>query len=91
MWYLYILECANDTLYVGTTDDLERRFKEHISGSGGHYTSYAKPIKSVYKEEFQLKSQAENRERQIKGWSKAKKRALIGGDFELLKILSTSR
>ena len=91
MWHMYILECTNDALYIGTTNNIERRFNEHISGSGGHYTSYAKPIKILYKEAFKLKSQAENRERQIKRWSKAKKCALINGDFEQLKFLSVSR
>ena len=88
---MYILECTNDTLYIGTTKNIERRFNEHISGSGGYYTSYAKPIKILYKETFKLKAQAENRERQIKRWSKVKKRALIEGDFEQLKLLSVSR
>ena len=91
MWYVYILECANNTLYVGMTDNVERRFTEHMAGSRGHYTSYAKPTKILYKEEFNSRSQAENRELQIKGWSKAKKRALISGDLERLKVLSVSQ
>ena len=90
MWYVYILECENKTLYVGLTDNIERRFNEHISGVGGHYTSYSKPVKILHHEEFQLRSQAEKREKQIKRWTKQKKLALVRKDFNLLSSLSVS-
>ena len=91
MWWLYILECRNSSLYVGVTNDLERRFRDHSSGNGGHYTSQNRPDKILYTENFSLKSVAEARERQIKRWTKAKKLALIRGDIKLLASLSISR
>ena len=91
MWYLYILECRDGKLYTGITDNLERRFKEHFSGKGGHYTKYSSPQKIIYKETFNSRVMAEDREIQVKGWSQAKKLALISGDFEKLKKLSVSR
>ena len=91
MWYVYILECRGKALYVGITDDVERRFEEHLSGKGGRYTASNRPVKILYKEEFSEKFQAERRESQIKRWSQAKKLALINGDFKLLKALSVSK
>ena len=90
MWYIYILECLDGALYVGSTNDIERRFTEHISENGGHYTSYSKPMRILYEESFDTRSQAEKREQQIKRWSREKKLALIFGDFEKLKYLSKS-
>jgi putative endonuclease len=91
MWYVYILECSDKALYVGMTDDVERRFKEHLLGIGGHYTAYNKPTKILYTEKLDLRSQAEAREKQIKRWTQKKKMALVLGDFEHLRSLSISR
>ena len=88
MPHLYILRCANNTLYVGSTNNLEQRIKTHISGRGARYTSNNKPDEIVYTEEYATYQEAFKRERQIKGWSRAKKEALIAGDVELLKELS---
>ena len=91
MWYVYILECENKALYVGMTDNLDRRFDEHQTGKGGHYTAYSRPVKILYHEEFELRSDAENRECQIKRWTHEKKLALASGDIKKLKSLSISR
>lgn len=91
MWYVYIALCRDNTLYTGVTDNVERRFKEHQTGQGGHYTSYNRPKKILYTEKFKDKSEAKNREQQIKRWSKSKKLALIKGDREELINLSKSR
>jgi predicted GIY-YIG superfamily endonuclease len=91
MWYVYILKCANGVLYTGLTDDLKRRFEEHQSGKGGHYTRFSKPTIILYKEIFENRAQAETREQQIKRWSKAKKLALIRNDKVELRSLSKSR
>lgn len=91
MWYLYILECQNKALYTGVTNDIERRFKDHQAGNGGHYTSYNRPNRILYTEKFENKSEAEIREQQIKRWSRTKKLALIKGDKEKLINLSKSR
>jgi putative endonuclease len=91
MWYVYILDCRNKDLYTGVTNNIERRLKDHQAGKGGHYTSYNRPRRILYTEEFKGKSEAKNREQQIKQWSKSKKLALIKGDRVALINLSKSR
>jgi putative endonuclease len=91
MWYVYILQCQNKALYTGVTNNIERRFKDHQTGKGGHYTSYNKPKRILYKEKFKTLSEAKAREQQIKRWSKAKKLALIKSDRAELISLSKSR
>lgn len=91
MWYLYITINQNGALYTGITSNLERRFKEHLQGKGGHYTLNNRPQKLLYTEKFSNRAQAEARERQIKRWSRKKKKALIEGDFEQLRKLSVSK
>jgi putative endonuclease len=83
-YFVYILECSNKALYTGITNDLERRFNEHRSGRGGHYTS-ANPGKRIrYYEEYPTRSKALKREAQIKRWSRTKKIALIRGESWML-------
>lgn len=91
MWYLYILECQNNSLYTGVTDNVELRFKKHQAGDGGHYTSYNRPKRILYKEEFKTLFEAKIREQQIKRWSRAKKLALINDSHQELINLSKSR
>jgi predicted GIY-YIG superfamily endonuclease len=91
MWYLYITANQNGAFYTGITSDLERRFKEHLRGKGGHYTKYNRPRRLIYTEKFNSRVQAEERERQIKCWSRSKKKALIDGDTDKLLKLSISR
>jgi len=86
-WFVYILECSNKALYTGITNNLDRRFRDHIKGYGGHYTSYNKPIKILHTETFLSRNSALKREVQIKGWRRVKKLALINGDLALLKEL----
>ena len=81
----YILLCANGKYYVGSTDNLERRLKEHESGRGCGFTKAHLPVKLVYKEEYTTIEEAYQRERQLHGWSRAKKEALITGNVEQLK------
>ena len=90
MAYTYILECKNGEYYVGSTIDMERRLAEHQAGLGGRFTSSHLPVKLIYTEEYQTIEDAFRRERQLHGWSRAKKEALIKGDVELLKQLSKS-
>lgn len=59
MWYVYILQCQNKTLYTGVTNNIDRRIEDHKQGKGGHYTSYNRPKKILYTEEFKDKSEAE--------------------------------
>ena len=86
MYYLYIVECEDGKLYTGITDDVERRFKEH-QHHGSHFTSYNHATKILYKESFQDNPHAARREKQIKGWTRRKKLALVKGDLQLLKRL----
>ena len=89
--YTYILQCANGEYYVGSTTDINRRLMEHQAGLGGKFTRTHLPVKLVYIEEYMSISQAFGRERQLHGWSRAKKEALINGDYEMLKQLSKSK
>ena len=86
-WFVYILRCKNGDLYTGVTTDLVRRFKEHISGKGGHFTKSFKVKELLFSEKRPDKSSALKREAQIKGWTRKKREALIAGNVELLKRL----
>ena len=87
MWFVYILKCKNGDLYTGITDNLQRRFNEHTSGKGGHFTNSFIAEKILFSEEHTDKSSALKREAQIKGWTRKKKLALIDNDLKLLKKL----
>ncbi len=80
MPYMYILECADGSFYTGSTWDLEERLWEHQNGLGGRYTKLRLPVKLVYFEECDSIAAAYDRERQIHGWSRRKKLALIEGN-----------
>lgn len=78
MYYTYILECADKTLYVGSTNDLEKRLHQHNNlKSGAHYTKIRRPVVLKYKEEFETFSEAKKREPQIKKLSRTEKLQLI--------------
>ena len=91
MWYVYILKTQNGNYYVGVTNNLSRRLQEHKEGRGGHFTNYNRAINIVYAEKFYVKEQADQREKQLKRWRRAKKEALINGNLEKLRMLSVSR
>ena len=86
--YVYIFKCANGNFYTGSTVDLARRFHQHQAGEGTNYTRKHRPVVLVYQQEFPTIGEAFRREKQIQGWSHAKKQALIDGDFNLLRSLS---
>jgi putative endonuclease len=87
--WLYILRCADGSYYIGTTrTTLELRLAEHNSGHYGGYTAKRLPVALVYSQWFERITDAIAAERQVKGWSPAKKEALIRGDFEALKVLA---
>lgn len=77
MYYIYILECKDGTLYTGITTDVERRFNEHKNKKGGHYTSARGVVRVAYTEEHPNRSEASKREAEIKGWGRDRKIALI--------------
>lgn len=78
MYFVYILECEDGTLYTGITTDVARRFEEHRSGEAAHYTRAHKPMKILYTEEQSSRSNALKREAEIKKWSRAEKLDFIG-------------
>lgn len=85
---VYILECANGSYYTGSTTDLELRLQQHQSGEGANHTRKHRPVKLRYVEEFERIDDAFYREKQIQGWSRKKKEALILGNEHLLPDLS---
>jgi putative endonuclease len=91
MWYVYVLKCLDNALYIGLTNNLKRRFEEHSQGKGGYYTSYNRPTDILYYEIFENRPEAEKREQQLKRWSRAKKLALLKGNLVSLRNLSISR
>jgi putative endonuclease len=87
--YLYIVRCADGSYYCGTArQGLELRVAEHNAGHFGGYTATSRPVTLVYSQWFERIIDAVTAERQVKGWSRAKKEALIRGDFEALRSLS---
>ena len=87
-FFVYILKCADNSYYVGQTDNIEKRLAEHNSMNCGSYTSTRLPVTLVYLERFSTRNEAFLAERRIKGWSREKKEALINGDWEKIKKLS---
>lgn len=79
MWYLYIIRCADNSLYTGVTTDLYRRVEKHNQKAGGNYTRARTPVILVYQETHPTRSSALKREIQIKKLSRAKKLDLIDG------------
>ena len=91
MAFLYILECSDGSFYVGSTRDLDHRMEQHNSGHGGQYTAKRQPVKLVYFQEFDRVDEAWAREKQVQGWSRAKRLALIEGRLADLPDLSRSK
>uniref|UniRef100_A0A832D1I1 GIY-YIG nuclease family protein n=1 Tax=Ignavibacterium album TaxID=591197 RepID=A0A832D1I1_9BACT len=90
-YYVYILKCADNSYYTGVTNNLERRIYEHNSGEIDGYTSSRRPVELVYSERFSDINDAIRFEKQIKGWSRKKKEALIKRDFDLLVELARKK
>ncbi len=88
-FFVYLLKCSDGSYYCGHTDDLDVRMQQHGAGVIG-YTSTRKPVELVWQGEFETRESAIAFEQQIKGWSRAKKEALIRGDWELIKHLARS-
>ena len=88
MVWMYILECADSSYYVGSTRNLEQRIFQRQQGLGAKYTSNRLPVKLVYGEEYDRISDAYAREKQVQGWRRAKREALINSDPELLPALA---
>jgi putative endonuclease len=91
--WTYILRCSDDSLYVGSTsyDDVTVRVMEHNAARYVGYTAARRPVTLIWSKRFDELTQAHAIERQLKGWSRAKKLALIAGDLDLVKNLSRRR
>jgi predicted GIY-YIG superfamily endonuclease len=91
--YVYILKCSDDSYYAGMTENLELRLAQHQSGfDSNSYTFSRRPVELVWSQAFSTHDEAFQREHQIKGWSRAKKEALICGDWDgIHEIVKTER
>ncbi|XAS69745.1 GIY-YIG nuclease family protein [Micrococcaceae bacterium Sec5.7] len=86
-----MLRCSDGSYYVGSTRNLEIRLAQHETGEGAAYTRRRRPVELVWAEERDRIDEAYAREKQIQGWSRAKREALIAGSYESLPALSSSK
>jgi len=87
---MYILECSDGSYYTGSTTNLELRLQQHQSGEGANHTKKRLPVTLVYYEKYSRIDEAFYREKQVQGWSRKKKEALINGNPELLPQLAVA-
>ena len=86
MFYTYILKCSDDSYYVGSTNDLDRRLRQHNESKyGAHYTKIRRPVHLVYKETFKTMRESRRREYEIKSWKREKKIDLIENGCKKLR------
>ena len=86
--WVYILRCNDGSYYTGHTANLEKRLAEHQVGEGGEWTKRRLPVELVFSQEMPDQDSAFSAERQIKGWSRAKKDALIAENWDMLRFLA---
>jgi len=87
-FWTYMLRCSDGRYYTGQTDDLDRRIMEHHAGGVCDFTSQRRPVALVWSEAFQTRLEALEAERRVGGWSRAKKEALISGDWTSLRTFA---
>jgi predicted GIY-YIG superfamily endonuclease len=87
MWFVYILRCIDDSLYIGATNDVPSRVARHNDGTAAVHTAKHRPVRLVYAEQYANRLECFKRERQLKRWTRAKKEALIAKDIATLKRL----
>ena len=90
-FYVYMLRCSDGSYYVGHTDNIEARIGMHKQRIVKGYTSKRLPVKLVFLQEFNTRAEAITGERQIKGWSRQKKEALIVDDWEKIVTLANRK
>ena len=90
-FYIYILKCSDASYYVGHTDNLELRIGKHQAGEIEGYTHSRRPVGLVFSETFVSRIDALERERQVKGWTRQKREALIRGDWNTIHNLSRGK
>ena len=89
-FFVYILRCSDGSYYIGHTDNIEERISAHKTGYFGGYTKNRLPIEVVFVQSFGTRDEAFTAERQMKGWSRAKKEAVIRGDWNRITKLAKS-
>ena len=89
MAWAYIVRCSDGSYYVGSTVDLERRVSEHNLGLGTVYTCKRRPVTLVWSGEFDRVDEAFAFEKQVQGWSRRKREALIAGQMDRLPVLAS--
>jgi len=90
--FVYMLRCADGSYYVGSTrNPVEHRIAEHNAGLMGGYTASRRPVTLMWSQEFDQITDAIAMERRVKGWSRAKKEALIRGDYQTLRRLASRK
>jgi len=91
-YYVYILKCSDDSYYTGITNNIEKRFDQHQQGyNKNSYTYKRRPLTLEFCQEFNDVLQAINFEKKIKGWTRAKKKALINNDWDMIQLLAECR
>ncbi len=85
---MYILECSDGSYYTGSTKDLQARFTQHQNGLGASHTRKRLPVRLVYTEAYSMVKFAYHREKQVQGWGRKKKKALIEGLLDNLPELA---
>ena len=90
-FWTYLLRCADGSYYAGHTDDIDDRMVQHVTGALGGYTARRRPIELVWSDQFETRDEAFDAERKLKGWSRAKKEALIAGDWDRIRVLAKNR
>ena len=90
-FWTYILRCSDGSYYVGHTDDIDYRMAQHERGAVGGYTAKRRPVTYLWSEQFPTRDEAFTAERKLKGWTRAKKEALMAGDWEKVSQLARNR
>ncbi|GAA1235439.1 hypothetical protein GCM10009633_05620 [Janibacter melonis] len=91
MPHVYMLRCADGSYYVGSTRDLQKRLQQHATGLGSRYTSSRMPVELVWSQETETIPQAYALEKQVQGWSRAKREALIADQWDVIVERSRRR
>jgi predicted GIY-YIG superfamily endonuclease len=89
-FWCYILRCSDGKFYTGHTDNLEARIGAHLAGKGCDFTARRQPVEFMWAQDFTTRLEALGAEKQIQGWSRAKKEALIAGDWARVSQLAQS-
>lgn len=90
-FWAYMLHCNGGRLYIGHTDDLERRIAQHINGAIPGFTRDFQPVKLIWSQEFSTREEAKLAEKRIKGWRREKKLALVRDDWARISMLAKAK